>query len=112
MDSGESIRKTAWKEAISDWERVQSKVDFSYNSESNSELNSWYESGSSVYGRMYTYTTTLNYVSKFIGELNAGHRNITKTNYARSTANHELGHALGALMPYTNNGKECRTNET
>lgn len=107
LDSGESLLKTAWKEAISDWERVQSKVDFSYNSESNSVLNSWYESGSSILGRMTTYRT-LNYVSEFIGELNAGHPKITETNYARSTANHELGHAMG--LDHTSNGSIMDSN--
>ncbi|PLR75236.1 peptidase [Bacillus sp. V3-13] len=93
--TGSSVIKTGWQNAITSWHGKQSKVRFTYSSGSTSKLNSWYETSSTYYGRMYTSYDAFKFVTKFTGELNAGNTNITKTNVAQSSGVHELGHAMG-----------------
>ncbi len=111
LDDGESLLKDAWRQAITDWHGKQSKVRFTYSSSTtDGYLNSYYESGTSTYGTMYVQWDWLNYVTYFNGELNAGHSKITDSNVARSTANHELGHAMG--LDHTTNNSIMDTGRT
>lgn len=92
---GSSVIKSAWQSAVSDWKGKQSKVEFVYSSSSDSKLHSFHSTDKSLYGEMRWNTDLLGFVTKFNGYINNNATNITTTNVARSTANHELAHAMG-----------------
>ena len=81
LDSGSSVLKTGWQNAITSWHGKQSKVVFNYSSSSNSELNSWYESSSTYYGKMTTSYDSFKFVTKFMGYLNAAKNKINRSTY-------------------------------
>lgn len=110
LDNGNSVLKDAWRQAIVDWESRQSKVNFTYSSSNSGILNSYYESGSSYYGWMNVTYNSSKHVTSYYGKLNAGKSGITTTNVARSTANHELGHAMG--IDHTSNKSIMDTKRT
>lgn len=90
-----SVIRNGWVASVVSWNSASS-LNFSYNSSSANVFNSWYESSSTYYGRMETrYNIVTKKVTKFSGDLNAGNSNISKPNVAKSTAVHELGHAIG-----------------
>ena len=93
LQTSGSVIRNAWESADDDWYSASS-VNFYYYSNSVNVLNSFYESSSSLYGR-----TSISYsggiVTSFTANVNAGNSNITQSNVARSTANHEFGHVLG-----------------
>ncbi len=91
---GSSVIKSGWQDAISSWQNSAANAKFFYHGSSVHTLNSWYESSSTYYGRMSVQLNN-KIVTKFSGDINAGNTNITKSNVAKSTAVHELGHALG-----------------
>ncbi|MDE7218292.1 MAG: matrixin family metalloprotease [Oscillospiraceae bacterium] len=97
IDTPGSVIRNAWESAISDWASASS-CDFYSSSNSVNELNSFYESSSSLYGRTkltYDITTDAIYIASFEAKINAGNSSISRSNVARSTANHEFGHLLG-----------------
>lgn len=90
-----SVIRNGWEAARVSWGNA-SKFSFNVNSSSASELNSWYESSTTKYGRMTTsYNTSTMKVTKFVGEVNAGNSDNSKTNVAKSVCVHEFGHAIG-----------------
>ena len=90
---GSSVIKSGWQDAISSWQNSAANAKF-FITDLRYTLNSWYESSSTYYGRMSVQLNN-KIVTKFSGDINAGNTNITKSNVAKSTAVHELGHALG-----------------
>jgi len=92
---GSSVIKSAWQSAVSDWKSKQSKVEFLYSSSSDSKLHSFHSVDKGLYGEMRWTSDFLKFVTKFNGYINNNANNITTTNVARSTANHELAHAMG-----------------
>jgi len=94
LASSGSVLRNGWESAITSWYN-SSSVNFFHHSSSVNILNSWNESSSTYYGRMTTWKNNNNVVTQFLGELNAGNTNITKTNVAKSVAVHEFGHTLG-----------------
>ncbi|WP_053784084.1 zinc metalloprotease [Paenibacillus xylanivorans] len=92
---GSSVIKSAWQSAVSDWKNKQSKVEFVYSSSSDSKLHSYHSADKTLYGEMQWTSDLLKFVTKFNGYINNNANNITTTNVARSTANHELAHAMG-----------------
>ncbi|GGB72904.1 peptidase [Fictibacillus barbaricus] len=95
LDSGSSVIKTGFIDAMTNWENKTVWNDFFYNSNSLNTLNSWYEVSSSYYGRNTSYGVSDGVADYFKSEVNSGNSNITKINVAKSTATHELGHAMG-----------------
>ena len=92
--SGSTIRN-GWESANAAWKSASS-FNFTVSSSSSNILNSWFESSTTKYGRMTTtYNTSTKRVVKFVGEMNAGNSNISKTNVAKSVGVYELGHAIG-----------------
>lgn len=90
-----SIIRNGWEAGDAAWYNASS-FNFLENSMSVNVLNSWVESSSSYYGRMTTYfDSSTKIVSRIAGDINAGNTNITTANVAKSTAVHELGHAIG-----------------
>lgn len=90
--SGSTVR-TAWETAIEDWDEACSAY-FYYASLSESTLDSQHIDDSEHYGDMEVYAPSGS-VHYFHGYINAWNTNISRSNVARSTANHELGHVLG-----------------
>lgn len=88
-----SVIRTAYQQALTDWNGAQMRIKFTESSSSSNELNSYYVSSSSAYGYNDLYGTGTTY-TKFMAFVNAGNSNITKTYVARSVAGHELGHAM------------------
>ena len=88
-----STLRLAWESAIDDWANAAS-TNFYYSAYTSNLYDSWYESSSSYYGRInYLYVGSI--ITQYNADLNSGNPNNSKTNVARSVANHELGHALG-----------------
>lgn len=90
-----SVLRNGWESAIGDW-ATASSCSFYYDRWSANTLTTYYESSSYKYGHIdVNYNTNTGYINYFTAGLNALNQNITNSNVARSTANHEFGHALG-----------------
>lgn len=97
ISSPGTVIRNAWESAINDWASASS-CNFYDSSNSANELNSFYETSSSLYGRTglsYDITSEAIYIASFDAKINAGNSNISTRNVARSAANHEFGHLLG-----------------
>ncbi|HEU4962562.1 MAG TPA: hypothetical protein VFV52_01695 [Bacilli bacterium] len=90
---GSSLSKTAFQQAVSDWNSTPTRVYFTYNSSSFTEFNTECITDSSEYGYTQVYSLDLDpqYFKSF---LNVCKSDFSQTNIARSVANHELGHGL------------------
>lgn len=96
LQSPGTVIRNGFINAVSDWGSVQTKVKYYYLSSSANKLDSYFISSSSDYGMTSTYyDPDTNYVGYFYARLNAGNPDMTKSNVARSVANHELGHPMG-----------------
>lgn len=93
LQTSGSVIRNAWESADDDW-YTASSVNFYYSSSSANVLNSISESSTTLYGRT-TISHSNNTVTSFTANINAGNSNISGSNVARSTANHEFGHVLG-----------------
>lgn len=92
--SGSSLR-TAWETAINDWANTAT-TNFYYTPYSENNLNTIHEEDSCLYGRIYYLETSGSILLSFSANLNASNTTLaTNSTVARSTANHEFGHALG-----------------
>lgn len=89
-----SIIRNAWESAVTDWHSA-SELTFYETQASTNLLNSWNETSSTYFGRYHVWYNRYNEVTSFTADINAGNTNITKSNVARSTANHEFGHIAG-----------------
>lgn len=91
----DGLYKTGWNNAIASWENATAsnvKLNFFYHSSSVHFLTRWTEKDSTYYGKMIT-TSKNGIVTKYQGYLND--YAVKNSNVAKSTAVHELGHALG-----------------
>lgn len=95
--TGDSFAKTAWINAINSINYDQNYVRFISSSTSTKRiLNTFYESSTSLHGRIYYDKITNGILVEFRALLNVGNNNVaTKVNTAKSTAVHELAHAMG-----------------
>ena len=86
--------KSVWQTAAVDWYNAVG-ANFYYYETSVNTLNTFYESSTSLFGRIHVnYSSYI--VTYFEAMLNTGNINVTQSDtVARSVANHELGHALG-----------------
>ena len=94
ITSPSSLIRNAWESSVTDWWSASGFTFYDYSSSVN-VLNSWYESSSTIYGRRNVTCNKFNEVIAFTADINSGNTNITATNVARSTANHEFGHVAG-----------------
>jgi hypothetical protein len=96
-DVPESVIAQGFSNAISDWNSSQSHIKY-YTTTSSSKniLNSYTLMNDNEYGYCTVYYDSITkYISYFEAYVNAGNRNISKSNVARSAAAHELGHSYG-----------------
>lgn len=93
--SKNNIYTRAFENAASSWNSA-SGFKFTRTHLGPNQFDIWYEKSSSLYGKCVTsYNINSKEVFYFKAKLNSGNPNITKSNVARSTACHELGHAMG-----------------
>ena len=90
-----SVIKSGYIYALSDWNSMQMRINFSESSTSKNVLNSYTVTSSTEYGyctsNYNSSTMTYNY---FLAYVNSGNTHITESNVARSVAGHELGHGI------------------
>ncbi|PJW13450.1 peptidase [Geobacillus sp. Manikaran-105] len=94
LQTSGTVIRTAFENALSDWNGTPTPVWFSYSSSSSNTLNSYYVSDSSEYG-VCNITYSGSEILRFTAMVNVGNINIGKSNVARSAAGHELGHGIG-----------------
>lgn len=96
--AGSNKYNTAFDTAVSDWNAAQSKISFNLNSvnASSNLVGSFGDYDQSLYGRCYYGYDSSNKFTSIQARLNA-YNSIIDTNATvrRSSAGHELGHALG-----------------
>lgn len=94
--SSYSYINSAWSTAASVWNGKQSYRDFYSAPGSTNYLTDEYTTSSARYGVMTTTFNSSNEVTKFYGRLNRSYYDIrNNANVRKSSAVHELGHALG-----------------
>lgn len=93
----ENYRNT-WDQAVSDWNGSQSKISFNLSAihvGSPNLVGTMSDPDQSLYGECYT-TKPNNVLTSFQAYINSSNSNISSNStIRRSTANHELGHAMG-----------------
>lgn len=90
------VHKQGWSNAIGSWKSATKnnvKINLFYHSSSVHFLTRWTEKDSRLYGKMITTKNKKGIVVKYQGYLND--YSVKNSNVAKSTAVHELGHALG-----------------
>lgn len=96
LQSSETLIRTGFEKALSDWNLNQSKIKYSYSSSSSNVLNSYYVYDDSLYGECEVqYSTSTNYINNFTARVNAANAHIAENSVAQSAACHELGHSMG-----------------
>ncbi len=89
------VIKNGYIYALSDWNSMQMRINFSESSSSSNVLNSYTVTSSSEYGYCNSsYNTSTNTYNYFLAFVNTGNTHISESNVARSVAGHELGHGI------------------